>query len=106
MVYLEGLMLREEDGMDGEVTDVESDHEEDKGEEDADDMEILGAHTRESERARVQQICYTGITLIILVVELLRFLPLLLSSTPTPLNCHLFGKCAYIIHIRDQPLAS
>lgn len=41
MVNLEELLLREEDAMDGEVTDVESDHEEDKGEED-DDMEILG----------------------------------------------------------------
>ncbi|MCJ1349585.1 hypothetical protein MMC31_007826 [Peltigera leucophlebia] len=53
MVNLEELMLREEDGMDGEVTDVESDHEEDKGEED-DDMEILGARPRGSKRARVE----------------------------------------------------
>ena len=30
MVHLEKLMLREEDGMDEKVTDVESDHEEDK----------------------------------------------------------------------------
>lgn len=46
-------MLREEDGMEGEVTDVERDHEEDQGEED-DDMEILGARPRGSKRARVE----------------------------------------------------
>ena len=44
MVNLEELMLREEDGIDGEVTDVESD-EGDKGEDD--DMEILGARPQE-----------------------------------------------------------
>lgn len=48
-------MLREEDGMDEEVTDVESDHEEDKGEEgDDDDVEILGARPRGSKRVRVE----------------------------------------------------
>ena len=40
MVNLEELILREEAGIDGEVTDFESD-DEDKGEDD--DMEILGA---------------------------------------------------------------
>ena len=55
MVNLEELMLREEDGMDEEVTDVESDHEEDKGEEgDDDDVEILGARPRGSKRVRVE----------------------------------------------------
>ena len=53
MVNLEELMLREEDGMDEEVTDVESDHEEDKDEED-DDIEILGARPRGSKRVRVE----------------------------------------------------
>lgn len=51
MVSLEELMLREEDAMDGEVTDVESDMG-DKGEED--DMEITGARPRESIRARLE----------------------------------------------------
>ena len=51
MVSLEELMLREEDGMDEEVTDVESD-ERDKGEDD--DMEILGACPRELKRARIE----------------------------------------------------
>ena len=51
MVSLEGLMLREEDGMDGEVTDVESDMG-DKGEDD--DMEITGTRPRESIRARLE----------------------------------------------------
>ena len=51
IVNLEELMLREEDGMDGEVTDVESDYEEDKGEED-DDMEILGEDQNEHELSR------------------------------------------------------
>lgn len=44
MVNLEELMLREEDGIEGEETDVESD-EEDKG--DDDHMEILEARPRE-----------------------------------------------------------
>lgn len=51
MVSLEELVLREEDGMDGEVTDVESDMG-DKGEDD--DMEITGARPRESIRARLE----------------------------------------------------
>ncbi len=53
MVNLEELILREEDGMDEEVTDVESDHKEDKDEED-DDIEILGARPRGSKRVRVE----------------------------------------------------
>ena len=53
MVNLEKLMLWEEEGMDGEVTDVQSDHEEDKGEEENDDVENLGARPRASKRARV-----------------------------------------------------
>lgn len=43
------LMLREEDGMDGEVTHVES-----KEREKSEDNEILGACPRESKRARVE----------------------------------------------------
>ena len=39
MVDLEELMLREEDGIDGEVTDVESDEEDKRAD---DGMEILG----------------------------------------------------------------
>ncbi len=53
MVNLEELMLREEDGIDEEVTDVESDHEEDNDEED-NDIEILGAHPRGSKQVRVE----------------------------------------------------
>ena len=39
-----------------EVTDIESDHEENKGEEgdDNDDLEILGARPRGSKRVRVE----------------------------------------------------
>lgn len=46
MVNLEELMLREEDGIDVEVTDVVSDHEEDKGEED-DDIKIASKNQNE-----------------------------------------------------------
>ena len=47
MVKLEELMLREEGGIDGEVTDVECD-DEDKGEDD--DMEILEARPGDQKR--------------------------------------------------------
>lgn len=47
MVHLEELMLREEDGIDREVTDVEID-EEDKGEDN--DMEILEARRNDLNR--------------------------------------------------------
>lgn len=46
MVYLEELMLREEDGMDGEVTVIESDHEEDDSKDDDDDIEVLSTCPR------------------------------------------------------------
>lgn len=52
MVSLEELMLREEDGMDEEVTDVESADDGDKGEDD--DVEILIARPRELKRVRVE----------------------------------------------------
>lgn len=48
----------------GQMTDVVSDHEEDKGEED-DDIKILETRLQESKRAQVEQICYIGITIII-----------------------------------------
>lgn len=48
MCTLEDLILREEDGMDGEVTDIESDKEE-KGEDD--DIKILGASSQGPKRA-------------------------------------------------------
>ena len=47
MCTLEDLILREEDGMDGEVTDIESDKE--KGEDD--DIKILGASSQGPKRA-------------------------------------------------------
>ncbi len=53
MVNLNELILREEDGMDEEVIDIESDHEEDKDEVD-DDIEILGACPQGSKRVRVE----------------------------------------------------
>ncbi len=53
MVNLEELMLREEDGIDEEVTDVESDNQEDKDKED-DDIEILGARPQGSKLVRVE----------------------------------------------------
>lgn len=52
MVSLEKLMLREEDGMDEEVTDVESADDGDKGEDD--DVKILIARPRELKRVRVE----------------------------------------------------
>ena len=48
MCTLEDLILREEDGMDGEVKDIESDKEE-KGEDD--DVKILGASSQGPKRA-------------------------------------------------------
>ena len=53
MVNLEELMLQEEDGIDKVVTDAESNHEEDKDEED-DEIEILEARPRGSKRVRVE----------------------------------------------------
>ncbi len=53
MVNLEELMLREEDRIDVKVTDVVSNHEEDKGEED-DDVKILETRLQESKRAQVK----------------------------------------------------
>ncbi len=53
MINLEKLMLQEEDGVDEEVTDVESDHEENTDEED-DDIEILRARSWESKRVPVE----------------------------------------------------
>ena len=50
MCSLEDIILRDEDGMDGEVTDVGSDEEE-KGEDD--EIEILSASSR---RPRLQEI--------------------------------------------------
>lgn len=52
MVNLEELIVREEDGVNEEVTDVESD-EGDRGEH-GDDLEILGAHPCELKRARLE----------------------------------------------------
>ncbi len=53
MINLEELMLQEENGMDEEVTDIESDHKGDKDKED-DDMEILRARSQGSKRVRVE----------------------------------------------------
>lgn len=53
-------MLREEDGIDEEVTNVESDHEKDKSEEE-DDIEILGARPRGSKRVRVSRSVALGL---------------------------------------------
>lgn len=44
-------MLRKEDGLNGEVTDVEIDKEEKGGD---DDLELLGASSQGPERARVE----------------------------------------------------
>ena len=52
MVSLEEFMLRKEDEMDEEVTDVESTDDGDKGEDD--DMEILIACLRELKQVRVE----------------------------------------------------
>ena len=53
MCILEDIVLGEEDGMDGEVTDIESDEEE-KGEDD--DITILGASSQGPKRARLEEI--------------------------------------------------
>lgn len=42
MVNLEELMLWEEDGINEKVTDIESNHGEDKNKEDDDNIKILG----------------------------------------------------------------
>ncbi len=91
MVSLEELMLREEDGMDGEVTDVESD-EGDKGEDD--DMEITGARPREPKRA----IDLYLILLVVTQVKLLFFPPAILPI-PFCLSSDLPEIAAHISHL-------